>query len=101
MTPEDIKMHHAANVAAAREAQAMDAMKLLTGLMAFVGKAPSPLAAVASECLNGMLANPQFAVPRENGETYAQACARTAYDLAEALLAEGARREQRNAEAAS
>ncbi len=104
MTPGDIKMHHAANAAVSREAQQQEAVKmfmnLLTTLFAAVGKAPSKLTVLSGQCLAGLLANPNYAPLRENGETHAEACARSACNHAEALLAEVTRREQRNAEAA-
>jgi hypothetical protein len=104
MTPEDIKMHRAANAGVSRDAQQQESVKvfmnLLTTLFTAVGKSPSKLTTVAGECLTGLLANPDYSPTRDNGETHAEACARRACDYAEALLAEVARREQRNAEAA-
>lgn len=64
-------------------------------------RVPSQLESIAAMNLAAMLACPDFNPRREDGESYAEACARRACDFAEALLAEVARREQSNAEAAS
>ena len=105
MTPGDIKMHHAANAAVSREAQQQEAVKmfmnLLTTLFAAVGKAPSKLTVQAGQCLAVLLAKPGYEPLREHGETHAEACARSACDLGEALLAEVERREKRNTEGLS